>query len=1005
MKFFIYVPGMTFDGNLFKQPGFSLGGSETMGYYVAHELAKQKHSVFIFCNLPGNQIPATIDGVNYIPIGQSSQMFPFGHNFEKIAMSIPCDVILGQRNPGLFAKNYNSKLNYWWTHDLALKRFQGHINAQIWNVDKLLAVSEFHRKQVSTVYGIEDESYTGILPNGIDLNLWNINQINPELKMKSKTLLYSHRPERGLINLVQPGGIMDQLLKVDPEIKLLVCGYDNTTPEMIDLYNFLYSRCEELPNVQNIGHLDKQTLARHQSKVWLHVYPTDFEETSCITMMEEQAAGTPILATKVGALTETLKNAGVYWCEKQAFAKQIKYLLDNPGRWMSLHKSALEKRESYSIDKVVNGFLSMVDSDFENKTKNKQRLFKHLFHTSDIYAANILADRCNLDKSCIENRFHTITNDLGQTVEFYEKSERRNTEIGNKHGMDHLDSLLHMQRLQPVIENLKRLPYNATVLDYGCCVGQVSFALKKVFPEMKFHCVDISAEQVAVGEKYAMYNKIQGVTFQTIKSPDELFNECGSIQHEFGGHVFHESQYDAIICLEVLEHIWDYKTFLANLTKLVKTDGRVILSTPLGPFDENSDDPDPLYQHLHNFEELDIWNIAGHKPGFDIVYIMEAYSKRGESLGNYVWMWTEDHKEPLKEIDYDRKLKVQKPRQTVTACMICGPDSPVIEKCLRSIKYFVDDIIIGVDDPEWLREYDTTVLPDKMGSTMLVGQRYKAQMFPIESPLQQGFAGARNDTIKKAEGDWVLWIDDDEALMWPEQLGKYMRDNIFDSYGVSQHHISADPPGILKTDHPSRIFRNNKGIRFFGIVHEHPEKAINKGAGRTFLLADKQGVIMHNAYDTEETRRRRFIRNFPLMERDRIENPERKLGMFLWIRDLAHRNRFEFEQTGAVSPEMLKRAREAVNLWRLCMLDVDANIRMFAETAPYITECIDITMQGGGLTFRLALDANNKGLGDSLNTPINPTFVGKVENKQDLIALFNILVKEKVETFETVTYF
>jgi hypothetical protein len=64
------------------------------------------------------------------------------------------------------------------------------------------------------------------------------------------TLLYSSRPERGLENLVQPGGIMEQLAERAPHIKLKVCGYKHPDADerLGGFYNMLHERVDALPN-------------------------------------------------------------------------------------------------------------------------------------------------------------------------------------------------------------------------------------------------------------------------------------------------------------------------------------------------------------------------------------------------------------------------------------------------------------------------------------------------------------------------------------------------------------------------------------------------------------------------------------------------------------------------------------------------------------------------------------------------------------------------------------
>ena len=63
------------------------------------------------------------------------------------------------------------------------------------------------------------------------------------------------------------------------------------------------------PGVVFHGRAGQEEVARSylQSQLWL--YPTDFEETSCITAMEAQAAGCHIVATRCGALPETAPQA------------------------------------------------------------------------------------------------------------------------------------------------------------------------------------------------------------------------------------------------------------------------------------------------------------------------------------------------------------------------------------------------------------------------------------------------------------------------------------------------------------------------------------------------------------------------------------------------------------------------------------------------------------------------------------------------------------------------
>lgn len=967
MKFFIYVPGMPFDGDTINA-GKSLGGSESAGYYTAKELARRGHSVFVFSNMSENQ-GKKIDDVVYIPIGSPTKEKPFGETFHMYVENVPHDICLAQRAPGVFSKKFNSKLNYFWTHDLALKCYLPQVNNMMWNVNKVFGVSEWHKNQIQSVYDI-DEDYLSVLRNGIDLNLFKSE--SQEKKIKSKTLLYSSRPERGLINLVKDNGIMDKLYTIDPEIRLVVVGYDNTTQQMAEFYNYLWGQCEKLPNVINYGHLSKSSLADLMSKIWLHVYPTEFEETSCITAMEEQAAGTPFIHTDVGALMETLKGGGNYTTTIEKFPNTIEYFLNNPARWESLHKKANRKAGDYTYEKVIDDFEKVIESDFMDLTKDKKRLYYHFLYNSDIYAASKVAEMGNeWDFGKELKTFETFEKSTIETKPFYDRVAKYNINIGNDHDIDNPDALLTMPRMKPIVDRLRTLKTDSIVLDYGCCVGQITIALAKAFPSLKFEGYDISKKQIDIGQEYIRKNDLKNIELKVAGNAESIKSGI----------------YDMIICCEVLEHIHDYRKFLEQLEKCAKLGAEMIMSTPFGPMEIHRGESDHPMEHLHHFEEADIKDLLQNKIDINIQYVSDRDRSNGDKLGNYVWSWTVDQEQKFGNIDYDRKLKIQNPRQEVSCCMILN-NADSLKKTLKSIECFVSEFVIGVDGNDDLME--------EIGN-VLVSYNIPKVMFQTESPLKIGFDEARNSTIEKATKDWILWIDDDETFHWPERIMKYLKGNQFDSYAIHQHHFSAEPPGLMKTDLPCRIFRNGKNIKFFGRVHEHPETGINKGAGKTYLIDQYEGAICHNGYDTEQTRRVRFSRNFPLMEQDRKDYPDRWLGKFLWIRDLSHMNRFELEQTGRPTEKIIARANEAIELWRHLL--EKKQTRMVKDSLPYLYESVNIVSNQGGYEFRYSLDLSHRGMGDKSDK--SPEFVtGKVLDKADLYELNKLLISEKIDPFD-----
>lgn len=963
MNIILYVPGMPFNGATIAS-GKSLGGSESAGYYLARELASRGHGVTVFSNIPPEE-QGTWDQVRYLPIGPANQQAPFGAWFMDYAQNVPSEVIVAQRVPNIFSARYNSKLNFWWTHDLALKRSTGAVSAQLWNVDRVFTVSAWHKQQVEQVYGIDSER-VGVLRNGVDGELFK-SKCSPDNKKDSKALIYSSRPERGLVNLVGGdgrSGIMELLQNSDPEIVLKVAGYDNTSPEMAGMYQALRQRCETLPNVEWMGPLSKRELADLMKSAWLHIYPTTFEEVSCITVMEQQWAGTPVLASKAGALPETLKGAGADWVsnkdntvDRQRFADRVLHLQDKPSEWDALHVKALKKAPSYTWANGADAIEKSARECFAENTDNADRVRRHLVYMSDIFAAKELGE--------VPEAYDFAFNGPDALSAHYVMCDAWNVEQGNSHQMGS-PVLEQMPRFVPVANEIASLPAGVRVLDYGCAEGQFTENLARRNPDKIFVGLDFVKTSIDAGRNFLAEHPL-----------DNLKLLCGVLDP------FHEKLADALVLMEVVEHQPDPGAFVAEVEKLVKPGGKVIFTVPAGAWEAKSYNTWPFRQHLHHLEPRDLRELFGDRPGYRIDYIpVPERGMHDEALGNHMVVFEAQPGGPLGKRDMVRKLSHQSPRQTLSACMIVRTDGDTLARCLRTIKEIADEIIIGIDGPEG------------EGRAREIAESFGAKTFNIESPLKTGFSAARNSTLEKATCDWILWIDDDEQFQWPERVHKYLRANQYDAYAVKQHHYAIEPEGLIKTDVPCRIFRRNHDVQFYGLVHEHPEKKINEGIGRVFLLPDV--AICHNGYETEDIRRRRFERNLPLMIRERGQEPRRILANFLWIRDLIHLIRYAMERGERNTPKVSGYAEEAVSLWR--ELVKGGHCRMAVDSIEYYSQAVQV-LHGGGIEVAFALGLKFMNMGNMNGGP-PPEVRGIFANRADVDLLTGALMEESLSVTE-----
>ena len=955
----MHCGGMPFNGETIKKQ--SLGGSETAAYYMASELAK-KHKVTIFTN---SQETGVFDGVRYEWAGDVTEAAPLGDRFNFYASNTPHDVCIIQRHPQAFQTRYASKVNLLWLHDLALKRNEPAINSSMLNVDGVLTVSQYHKDQICEVWGLNPKAVYPIT-NGIDLSLFD-----QQIERDPYSLVYSSRPERGLLKLVGPDGIMERLEKIEPRFKLAVCAYENRTAHMEDLYDYLESRCETLPNVQNVGALTKDQLAELMLSSGALIYPTTFEEVSCITAMEAMAAGMHFIASEHAALPETCKGSGATLIplkdgepDKDAFiAALLAKVNDEAGR-----KLQTEKAKEFAWEKAAQKLEAVFLLKMGAANFRPESVRNFLIRQSDIPAFEHYGKSSRhspvLDQQSEEfdkgYAFYRNATFATHYKDYYEYERDRGVEYGP-------EDVSNTVRFGAVANIVGGLPSGSTVLDYGCAHGHYTVNLAKRFPNLRFVGRDLAASNIAIANKWSADEGLTNITF------------------EHGTHETISQSFDLVIAAEVVEHVAKPQELVDSLCSRLTESGKIVITTPYGPWEAQGYREHGYWRaHLHHFDRADLHEAFGHHPGFGITAAPSGDGKFATSMGSYITVFSKPS-ESSKPIDYVRKLRELVPQGTLSVCIIAKDAEADIRRCVQSVIESANEIIIGID--ETTKDHTRQVVDQLKRENPLVAWN----VFQIKSPTEIGFAEARNLTIKEASCDWILWIDTDEVMINASQLFAFMRRNQYNGYAVKQHHFSVQPAGIIKTDLPVRLFRNDIGVKFYGYVHEHPELSMNEGMGHVALLPGVE--IAHHGYATETIRRKRFSRNIGLLVKDRKENPKRILGKFLWLRDLAQMNQYDVEYKRADPAVMFKRADEGIALWRELVKD---NLRMAVDGLPYYSELVGI--KGEGFEFSFAVDASKTG--EARCSKVS-SVDGRYETTDDAFALMTALAKEKVSGFES----
>jgi len=228
--------------------------------------------------------------------------------------------------------------------------------------DRVICATELERDSLRQLYGAGHDKVT-VIPLGVDLD-----RFRPAGKQEARSAL-GLRDERIIlfVGRIEPLKGIDilinaaSLLESEVECTVVVGGDDSSQAEVAELRDLARDRGIE-HRVAFVGAVDHETLPLYYNAADVCVVPSHYESFGLVAV-EAMASGVPVVASRVGGLTGTIKDGEtgylVPWLCPEPFAERIELLLENEPLRHNLGEAAREAMARYRWENVATAVLHL----------------------------------------------------------------------------------------------------------------------------------------------------------------------------------------------------------------------------------------------------------------------------------------------------------------------------------------------------------------------------------------------------------------------------------------------------------------------------------------------------------------------------------------------------------------------------------------------------------------------------------------------------------------------
>ncbi len=276
----------------------ALGGSET----AVASLTKyfpEDYRIYV----AGHVDEEKIDNVTYINL----------NNLNNLIKTTPFHTIIVSRYLNFYElyRTFSAYQTFIWAHDITLYAYGTELTVENiltkWSpkITGCICQTEWHKNLfLSSFPQLKEKIHT--INNGINTQLFISNDKLITRKKVTNRFIYTSCSERGLYKLAQ---LWSNILENLPDAELVISSYNNFPNSEED--NKILEIISKTPSIKHMGKLNRTQLYDLMSTAEYWLYPSYFQETSCITSLELLASEVICLYYPVAGLVNTVGDYGI----------------------------------------------------------------------------------------------------------------------------------------------------------------------------------------------------------------------------------------------------------------------------------------------------------------------------------------------------------------------------------------------------------------------------------------------------------------------------------------------------------------------------------------------------------------------------------------------------------------------------------------------------------------------------------------------------------------------